>query len=82
MSSLITLTTDFGTRDGYVAQMKGVILAINPKARLIDVTHDIESFDVMGAALVLKGVSEYFPDRYHTRGGGRSRSRELIDGES
>lgn len=62
MSSLITLTTDFGTRDGYVAQMKGVILGINPEARLIDVTHDIESFDVMGAALVLKGLSEYFPE--------------------
>jgi S-adenosyl-L-methionine hydrolase (adenosine-forming) len=60
MSSLITLTTDFGTPDGYVAQMKGVILGINPEARLIDVTHDIESFDVMGAALVLKGLSEYF----------------------
>jgi S-adenosyl-L-methionine hydrolase (adenosine-forming) len=61
MSSLITLTTDFGTRDGYVAQMKGVILGINPEARLIDATHDIESFDIMGAALVLKGLSEYFP---------------------
>jgi S-adenosyl-L-methionine hydrolase (adenosine-forming) len=61
MSSLITLTTDFGTRDGYVAQMKGVILGINPKARLIDVTHDVVPFDVMGAALVLKGLSEYFP---------------------
>ncbi len=62
MSSLITLTTDFGTRDGYVAQMKGVILGINPKARLIDVTHDIAPFDVMEAALVLKGLSEYFPE--------------------
>ena len=61
MSSLITLTTDFGTRDGYVAQMKGVILGINPEARPIDVTHDIESFDILGAALVLKGLSEYFP---------------------
>jgi S-adenosylmethionine hydrolase len=61
MSSLITLTTDFGTSDGYVAQMKGVILGINPKARLIDVTHDIEPFDIMGAALVLKALSKYFP---------------------
>ncbi len=61
MSSLITLTTDFGTRDGYVAQMKGVILGINPGVRLIDVTHDIEPFDVMEAALVLKGLSQYFP---------------------
>jgi S-adenosyl-L-methionine hydrolase (adenosine-forming) len=62
MSPLITLTTDFGTRDGYVAQMKGIILGINPDARLIDVTHDIESFDIMEATLVVKGLSEYFPE--------------------
>jgi S-adenosyl-L-methionine hydrolase (adenosine-forming) len=62
MSPLITLTTDFGTRDGYVAQMKGVLLGINPEARLIDVTHDIESFDITEAALVVKGLSEYFPE--------------------
>jgi len=62
MSPLITLTTDFGTRDGYVAQMKGVILGINPEARVIDVTHDVESFDIMEAALVIRGLSEYFPE--------------------
>ena len=62
MSPLITLTTDFGTRDGYVAQMKGVILRISPKVRLIDVTHDIESFDIMEAALVIRGLWEYFPE--------------------
>jgi S-adenosylmethionine hydrolase len=58
---LITLTTDFGTRDGFVAQMKGGILRINPRARLIDVTHDIEPFSVLEGALVLKGISAYFP---------------------
>ena len=58
---LITLTTDFGTRDGFVAQMKGVILGINPRARLIDVTHDIEPFSVLEGALVLKGISSHFP---------------------
>jgi len=61
MSSLITLTTDFGTRDGFAAQMKGVILGINPQARLIDVTHDIEPFNVLEGALVLKGLVGYFP---------------------
>jgi S-adenosyl-L-methionine hydrolase (adenosine-forming) len=60
---LITLTTDFGTRDGFVAQMKGVILGINPRARLIDVTHDIEPFSVLEGALVLKGMSPHFPSR-------------------
>jgi len=58
---LITLTTDFGTRDGFVAQMKGIILGMNPRARLIDVTHDIEPFSVLEGALVLKGISPHFP---------------------
>jgi len=59
---LITMTTDFGTRDGFVAQMKGVILGINPDARIIDVTHDISPYSIMEAALVLKGIDRYFPD--------------------
>ncbi|MDQ7783269.1 MAG: SAM-dependent chlorinase/fluorinase [Desulfomonilaceae bacterium] len=58
---VLTLTTDFGTRDGFVAQMKGVVLQINPSVRLIDVTHDIEPYSVLHAALVLKGISRYFP---------------------
>jgi hypothetical protein len=58
---VVTLTTDFGTQDGFVAQMKGVILQINPATRLIDVTHEIEPYSVLHAALVLKGVSRYFP---------------------
>lgn len=61
LTPLITLTTDFGTRDSFVAQMKGVILGINPEAVLIDVTHDIHPFSVMEGALVLKGVAPYFP---------------------
>lgn len=60
MNSTITLTTDFGTRDGYVAQMKGVILAINPRVRVVDVTHDIEPFSILQAALVVRAVSSYF----------------------
>jgi S-adenosyl-L-methionine hydrolase (adenosine-forming) len=59
--SVITLSTDFGTRDGFTGQMKGVILRIHPEATLVDVTHDLEPFDVVGAALVLKGVSGYYP---------------------
>jgi S-adenosylmethionine hydrolase len=59
---IITLTTDFGTRDGFVGQMKGVILRIHPQAVLVDLTHDIEPFDVIGGALVLKGVSGYYPE--------------------
>lgn len=61
MSRVITFTTDFGTRDGFVAQMKGVILRRAPGAVLMDVTHDIEPFSLREAALVLRGVVRYFP---------------------
>lgn len=61
MHPVITLTTDFGTADGFVAQMKGRILSINPQARIVDVTHDIEPFEIMEGALVLKGMAPYFP---------------------
>jgi S-adenosyl-L-methionine hydrolase (adenosine-forming) len=55
------MTTDFGTRDGFTAQMKAVILRINPHAQIIDVTHDIQPYSIMEGALVIKGVSPYFP---------------------
>jgi S-adenosylmethionine hydrolase len=60
LSPIITLTTDFGTSDGYVAQMKGVILSIKPDAALVDVTHEVEPFSILEGALVLKGVSRFY----------------------
>ena len=60
-TSIITLTTDFGTRDGYVGQMKGVIFSINPSCMVVDITHDIAPFAIREAALVVKGISSYFP---------------------
>ncbi len=60
-TDLITLITDFGTQDGFVAQMKGIILGINPAVRLIDATHDIQPFSILQGALVLKGMYPYFP---------------------
>ena len=62
MNKIITLTSDFGYRDGFVAQMKGVVLGINPNVRLIDTTHDIEPFSMLSAALVLNGFYRYFPE--------------------
>lgn len=59
---LITLTTDFGTRDAYVAAMKGVILGISPEITLVDVTHEIHQGDVMEAAFTLRRTIPYFPD--------------------
>lgn len=58
----ITLTTDFGTRDGYVGAMKGVILKRNPAARIIDITHDIPPQDVMAGAMTLACSHRHFPD--------------------
>lgn len=58
---VITLLTDFGTRDGYVAQMKGVVLGINPNAVIVDVTHEIEPQAIMQGALCLNEVFDAFP---------------------
>ena len=59
---MITLTSDFGLKDPYVAEMKGVILTINPKATLIDVTHEVEKFNIRMAAFMLASAIPYFPD--------------------
>ena len=59
--NLITLTTDFGTKDYFVGSMKGVILGINPHAHFMDVTHEIPSHDVWGGAYVLGAAFKYFP---------------------
>lgn len=58
----ITLTSDFGLKDPYVAEIKGVILNINPNATLVDVTHEIEKFNVRAAAFTLASAAPYFPD--------------------
>lgn len=59
--TLITLTTDFGVGDSYVAVMKGVILAIAPAARIVDITHQIAPQNVHAAAYVLSSAVPYFP---------------------
>jgi S-adenosylmethionine hydrolase len=57
----VTLTTDFGLRDGYVAAMKGAMLRVEPGLRLVDVTHEVPAGDVMAAAFVLGQAAEHFP---------------------
>jgi S-adenosylmethionine hydrolase len=65
LSALVTLTTDFGTRDAYVAEMKGVILDIARAAGrtldLIDVTHDVAPHDITEGALALDAAAPFFP---------------------
>ena len=58
---LVTITTDFGTADGYVGTMRGVILGIAPSARLVDISHEIGPQNVRHAAYVLYTVYPFFP---------------------
>ena len=58
---IITLLTDFGLEDEYVGVMKGVILSINNRVHLVDITHSVGRHDVMQAALVINASFRYFP---------------------
>ncbi len=58
---IITLTTDFGTKDTYVGEMKGVILGINPLANIVDITHQIQPQSVLEGAFVIGQGYRYFP---------------------
>jgi len=61
-SKIITLTTDFGLKDPYAAEMKAVILSICPKAMIVDITHEIAKFNVQMGAYVLASAVPYFPE--------------------
>lgn len=61
LSGIITITTDFGYIDSYIAQMKGVILSINPDARIVDISHSIPSGDILSGSFCLAGAYRYFP---------------------
>jgi len=61
MSSIITLTTDFGYDGAYVAAVKGAILSTNPEANIIDISHSIEPQNILQAAFILSTASRYFP---------------------
>jgi S-adenosylmethionine hydrolase len=80
---LITLTTDFGNADGYLGSMKGVILQINPKARVIDISYDIKPQNIVQGAFVLYSAIDFFPDAVHVGvidpGVGSNRSGLIIE---
>lgn len=61
MRSIVTLLTDFGTADGYVAQIKGAILSHAPNASVIDISHDIAPQDVTHARFVVGRYWRRFP---------------------
>jgi S-adenosylmethionine hydrolase len=61
MGAIVTLLTDFGTADGYVAEVKGVILAIAPDATIVDAAHDIPPQDIDAGRLALARYWRRFP---------------------
>jgi S-adenosyl-L-methionine hydrolase (adenosine-forming) len=60
-SPIVTLLTDFGTRDHYVASMKGVLLSINPAMRIVDITHEIAPQEIREAGFTLARSYPFFP---------------------
>ena len=62
MQRIVTLLTDFGTRDHYVAAVKGVLLNINPSLYLVDITQEISPQNIREGAFVLASTFKYFPE--------------------
>jgi S-adenosyl-L-methionine hydrolase (adenosine-forming) len=61
VNPIITFTTDFGQREHYVGAMKGVVLRINPAVRLIDISNEVSSFDLLDGALTIAQAYSYYP---------------------
>lgn len=61
MPAIITLTTDFGLRDSYVAQLKAVILGITREVHIVDISHEVEPHDITAGALTLEEAAGTFP---------------------
>lgn len=62
MSRLVTLLTDFGTADGYVGEMKGVLASRVPGTQVVDIAHDVAPHGVEGARLALARYWRRFPE--------------------
>lgn len=60
---IITLTTDFGTSDHFVGVMKGVILGIHPAAQIVDISHEVQPFEVPDGAFTIAQAYKYFPKK-------------------
>ncbi len=60
-SKIITLTTDFGLKDPYAAEMKAAILSIFTNAVIVDIAHDVAKFNIRMGAYVLASAVPYFP---------------------
>lgn len=59
---IVTLLTDFGTADYFVGAMKGAVLSVNPRAQVIDITHEVPAHDVEAGAFTLRAAFETYPE--------------------
>ena len=62
LMSIITLITDFGNKDHFVAKMKGLIYTKHPDARIVDISHNVSAFNIMEAAYILESAYKSFPE--------------------
>ena len=61
--SIITLITDFGTKDHFVAKIKGAIISDFPQSNIIDISHQISPFNIMEEAYVIENSYQHFPEK-------------------
>ena len=61
--SIITLTTDLGTKDHYLASLKATIYSQYDDVKIIDISHEIDHFNILQGALVLKNCFKDFPPK-------------------
>jgi hypothetical protein len=59
---IVTLITDFGTVDGYAGVVKGVLLSLAPDLQIVDITHEVEPWNVSAAAWIAANTYKYFPN--------------------
>ncbi|MFF5114586.1 S-adenosyl-l-methionine hydroxide adenosyltransferase family protein [Streptosporangium sp. NPDC000509] len=83
MTSVISLLSDYGLEDGYIAACHGVIAGISPESRIIDVCHLVPSGDVRRGAAILAQTIAYLPSGVHVAvvdpGGGGSRRAVAVE---
>lgn len=60
---IVTLTTDFGTREHFAGVMKGVILSICPEAAIVDISHEVHAFEISEGAFLAAQAYPYFPPK-------------------
>ena len=61
--SIITLITDFGNKDHFVAKMKGIIYSKYSDAKIVDISHNVSPFNIMEAAYILESSYKSFPNK-------------------